>query len=70
MTRVDPELDVKDEACRPKSDLEARVYGMYSPETFRDAPVCVQLAGRRFREEELLGICEIVGEALKGHKSG
>ncbi|KAL1689447.1 amidase signature domain-containing protein [Schizophyllum commune] len=70
VTRVDPELDVKDEACTPKSDLEARVYGMYSPETFRDAPVCVQLAGRRFREEELLGICEIVDEALKGHKSG
>ena len=69
MTRVDPELDVKDEACTPKSELEARVCGLYSPETFRNAPVCVQLAGRRFREE-LLGICEIVDEALKGHKSG
>ncbi|KAL1691141.1 amidase signature domain-containing protein [Schizophyllum commune] len=70
VTRVDPELDAEDGACTPKSDLEARVYGMYSPETSRDAPVCVQLAGRRFREEELLGICEIVDEALKAHKSG
>ncbi|KAL1726399.1 amidase signature domain-containing protein [Schizophyllum commune] len=70
VTRVDPELDAKDQEYTPKSELEAKVYGMYSPETFRDAPVCVQLAGRRFREEELLGICEIVDEALKVHGSG
>ncbi|KAI4518655.1 amidase [Schizophyllum commune Loenen D] len=70
VTRVDPELDAKDQEYTPKSELEAKVYGTYSPETFRDAPVCVQLAGRRFREEELLGICEIVDEALKGDKSG
>ncbi|KAL1673882.1 amidase signature domain-containing protein [Schizophyllum commune] len=70
VTRVDPEVDAEDQEYTPKSELEARVYGMYSPETFRDAPVCVQLAGRRFREEELLGICEIVDEALKAHGSG
>lgn len=65
VTRVDPALDVKDEGYLPKSDLDAKIYNMYTPDTFRDAPVAVQLAGRRFREEELLGICEVVDEALK-----
>ncbi|KAL1743031.1 amidase signature domain-containing protein [Schizophyllum fasciatum] len=72
VSTVDPALDAKDEGYTPRSDLEAKIYDMYSAKTFRDAPLCVQLAGRRYREEELLGICEIVDEAVSGagRKSG
>lgn len=41
---------------------------MYSsPDVFRDAPVGIQVVGRRWREEECLGLAEMVDEALKKH---
>jgi amidase len=38
------------------------------PELFENAPVSVQLVGRRYREEEVIGMGELIVEALKAAK--
>ena len=40
--------------------------GLKGPEKYRDAPIALQLVGRRYREEELLGMVERVFEDLRG----
>lgn len=40
------------------------------PETFKDAPVSVQVVGRRLEEEAVIAMSEIVDVAVKSFKSG
>jgi amidase len=39
-----------------------------SPELFANAPVGLQLLGRRFQEEAVLGMTEVVAEALRAQR--
>lgn len=67
VTIVDPAVDIPDTSYQPISELDASVHAMYdSPETFKDAPIGVQVVGRRWREEEVLGVASVVDEALRG----
>lgn len=67
VTFVDPS-DTPDHNYKPRTDLDKNVHSMYSsPDVFRDAPVGIQVVGRRWREEECLGLAEMVDEALKKH---
>jgi amidase len=65
VTQVDPSKDVVDADFKAGSDVDQQVHDAYNPKTFAGLPVGVQLVGRRFREEELLGLAEIVDAALK-----
>ena len=38
------------------------------PETFKNAPVAVQLVGRTLEEEAVIGMAEVVDSALKQFK--
>jgi Asp-tRNA(Asn)/Glu-tRNA(Gln) amidotransferase A subunit family amidase len=40
-----------------------------SPETFKNAPVGLQLVGRSQEEEAVIAMTEIVDAALKAHKA-
>ena len=40
-----------------------------NPETFQNAPVALQLVGQMLEEEAVLGMTEIVDEALKTYKN-
>lgn len=40
-----------------------------NPETFRNAPVAVQIVGRTLEEEAVIGMAEIVDAALRATKS-
>ena len=35
------------------------------PETFKDAPICIQVVGKTLEEEAVIAIGEIVDSALK-----
>ena len=35
------------------------------PETFKDAPICIQVIGKTLEEEAIIAIGEIVNSALK-----
>ncbi|KAH9929662.1 amidase [Fomitopsis serialis] len=63
-------LDVSGEpvSCtRPRSAMEEYIKKQWAPETYDNAPVALQLIGRRLNEERLLGMLSIVERAL--HRS-
>lgn len=64
VTTVDPAVDVKDGGYVPKNDEDRFVYDMYSPERYRDAPVSLQLVGRRGYDEKVIAALEEVEKAM------
>lgn len=67
VTTVDPEKDPKDESYVPQNDQDRFCYEMYSPEVYKDAPVSLQVIGRRnFDEKVLAALREI--ELAMGRK--
>ncbi|EHK97221.1 putative Acetamidase [Glarea lozoyensis 74030] len=64
VTTVDKEVDVVDEGYEPKSEQDEMIHKTYDPELFDGAHVGVQIVGRRFQEEKILTITEILGHAL------
>ncbi|KAF4460276.1 hypothetical protein FALBO_12941 [Fusarium albosuccineum] len=67
VTKVDPVLDVKDVNYAPKNDQDKAIYDMYSPDTFQNAPVSLQVVGRKQEDEKVLAtLVEI--ERAKGRK--
>ncbi len=64
VTTVDPRKDVKDATYEPRNDKDQFIYDMYDPEVFTDAPVGLQLIGRRLQEEKVLAALEEIERAL------
>ncbi|GAA6022599.1 hypothetical protein JCM10207_003919 [Rhodosporidiobolus poonsookiae] len=64
VTKVDPTLDEPDPAFVPMTPKDQEVHDVFSAEVTAGMPVAVQLVGRRWQEEELLGIAERVTELL------
>ncbi|KZT72884.1 amidase [Daedalea quercina L-15889] len=63
-------LDVSGEpvgGTRPRSAMEEYIRKQWAPETYDNAPVALQLIGRRLNEERLLGTLSVVERAL--HRS-
>ncbi|PVF94556.1 amidase [Serendipita vermifera] len=65
VTTVDQEKDIIVERTSFYSDADKANHEMYDPQVFRDAPVGLQLVARTQEEEALLGMMEIVDEALR-----
>ncbi|KAL3484493.1 amidase signature domain-containing protein [Aspergillus germanicus] len=57
---VDQDMDVTDTAYKTRSELDAREQAKYAPEKFKDAPIGLQLIGKRFGDEELLARAKLV----------
>lgn len=53
------------EAYEPRNAVEKDVWGMWNPETFRGAPINLQLIGRRHNEEKVLAMLDVVEKAMK-----
>ncbi|KAL8276160.1 hypothetical protein RQP46_011454 [Phenoliferia psychrophenolica] len=70
VTAVDPSVDVKLPAHGFMSQSDMDVYEMYEPELLRDAPISLQVVGRKNEEEAVIRMTEIVDAALKEHKKG
>jgi amidase len=66
VTKVDPVLDQPKPAHQFLSKADQRVYELYdSPETFKNAPVGLQLVGQSQEDEAVIAMTEIVDAALK-----
>ena len=54
-----------DDSYEPLSALDKKNWEAYDPEIYDGAPVGVQLVARKFEEEKILGISEVVFSALR-----
>ncbi|KAK4049733.1 hypothetical protein OIO90_005314 [Microbotryomycetes sp. JL221] len=65
---VSDELDaLSDEelgAFQARNKDEAIAHGNYSPQAYKNAPLCLQLVARRFHDEELLDALKVIEEEL------
>jgi amidase len=64
VTKVDPQLDPVDTEYVPKNEQDAFVHNMYSPETFADAPVSLQIIGRRQEDEKVIAALVEIERAM------
>ncbi|QDS71929.1 hypothetical protein FKW77_000668 [Venturia effusa] len=66
--RVDETIDLKPEnSYKPRNELDAWNWSLYDPRTMSGHPVGLQLVGRRFEEEKVLGAALVIERLLK-HK--
>ncbi|KAK4049087.1 hypothetical protein OIO90_005557 [Microbotryomycetes sp. JL221] len=69
VTRVDPVIDVKPSPHEFRSEDDQKIYNFYDPEVMKNAPVGVQIIGRKNEEEAVIRMTEIVDAALKAQPS-
>ncbi|KAK4454174.1 Acetamidase [Podospora aff. communis PSN243] len=67
VTKADKTVDVFDNSYEPLNELDRKNWEAYEPEIYDGAPVGVQLVARKFQEEKILGIVEIVVAALNSY---
>lgn len=61
---MDPEKDKKDPGYIPKNTQDQFVYDLYEPEVYQDAPVSLQIVGRRHLDEKVLAALKEIERAL------
>ena len=66
VTLADKNVDKYPQDYKPISDADKIVYEDYDAEIYDGAHVSVQIVGRRFTEEKMLAIAEVVGNLLHG----
>jgi amidase len=65
VSRVSAELDkISSPPYEPRNELDAFNWKLYDPETMRGHPVGLQVVGRRFEEEKVLGVCKVFEEVM------
>lgn len=64
VTHVDQARDLKDMSYKPKGDEDRFIYELYSPEKYVDAPISLQLVGRRQFDEKVLAALVEVERAM------
>ncbi|RFU26570.1 hypothetical protein B7463_g9772, partial [Scytalidium lignicola] len=64
VTLADKKVDLRDETYKPLNEEDRKVWESYDAEIYDGAHVAVQLVGRRYQEEKVLALAEIIGEAL------
>jgi len=64
VTQVDSQLDPVDTGYMPKNKQDAFVHSMYSPEAFADAPVSLQIVGRRQEDEKVIAALVEIERAM------
>ncbi|KAI9702416.1 MAG: hypothetical protein M1836_000895 [Candelina mexicana] len=60
VTKVDPDVDVKDENYLPLNEKDEYNHRLYKPSRYQDAPVSLQLVGRRYEDEKVLEVLEFI----------
>ncbi|KAG8902186.1 hypothetical protein FRB99_004792 [Tulasnella sp. 403] len=62
--RMKPEEFTTTPAYSPRNAIEKEIWEMWDAETFRGAPISLQLIGRRHNEEKVLAMLNLVEEAM------
>ncbi|KAJ7678343.1 amidase signature domain-containing protein [Mycena rosella] len=60
----DPAVDIADAPRAYMSEADAENSGCYLPETFKGAPLCLQLVGRRYEDEMVVRVLQEVSTVL------
>ncbi|KAG8420588.1 hypothetical protein J3459_010912 [Metarhizium acridum] len=63
---VDKNIDQKYSNFGPFSKEDARLESLYDPEAFHGLPLSLRLAARKFEDEKLLAIAELLHPVMKG----
>ncbi|KAL8907735.1 MAG: hypothetical protein Q9207_001218 [Kuettlingeria erythrocarpa] len=53
VSKVDPAVDKRDVGYAPMNEQDAFNHQLYEPEKYRDAPISLQLIGRRYEDEKV-----------------
>lgn len=64
VTTVDQTKDTKDATYEPRSDIDRFVHEMYAPERYKDAPVNLQIVGRRNHDEKVMAALKVIEAAM------
>lgn len=64
VTTVDPQKDPKDVDYKPKNDEDKFCHELYDPEVYTNAPVGLQIVGRRQYDEKVLAALVEVEKAM------
>jgi amidase len=64
VTKVDQEKDQAEPDYKPMNDQDEFNHKLYSPTTYVDAPISLQLVGRRYEDEKVFEALEFVQEAI------
>ncbi|KAH8898409.1 amidase [Thozetella sp. PMI_491] len=64
VSQVDPEIDPRAQDYAPLNDLDKAIWEEYDPMLHEGTPVGLQIVGRRFEEEKMIGLAEMLEEAL------
>ncbi|TFK38849.1 amidase signature domain-containing protein [Crucibulum laeve] len=65
VSKVDQTLDTKQSAHTFYGTEDQANYDLYEPETFKNAPISIQVVARTLEEEAVIAMSEIVDKALK-----
>ncbi|ORY32022.1 general amidase [Naematelia encephala] len=65
VTSVDPSVDTRDEPRDFRNNEEKHLFEEYDPEFFEGAPVGLQVVGKKYEEEAVIRMTEIVDAAVK-----
>ncbi|SPQ25315.1 e2c75827-595e-449a-97b6-d64331a02715 [Thermothielavioides terrestris] len=68
VTKADKSLDAFDSSYQPLNPVDKLNWESYDPELYHGAPVGVQLVARKFEEEKILAIADIVTAALTTYR--
>jgi amidase len=49
----------------PRNEIDAFNWGLYDPEIMDGHPIGLQIVGRRFEEEKVLGVCKVFEEVMR-----
>lgn len=69
VTLVDKNKDHKRKNFVPIDEQDELIQSMYDPQLYDGVPVCLQLVGKRYQEESLLAVTEVVDNLIKGSAS-
>ncbi|KAK2804025.1 hypothetical protein FQN51_002554 [Onygenales sp. PD_10] len=65
VTTVDPAVDVRDESYKPRNEKDSFNYELYTgPERYANAPVNLQVVGRRYCDEKVMAGLEAIEKAM------
>jgi len=64
VTKVDPAKDAADGEYQPMNAQDEFNHKLYSPEVYVDAPVSLQLVGRRYDDEKVFEATEFIKQAV------
>jgi amidase len=63
---VSAELDhLPSTPYEPRNELDSFNWKLYDPKTMDGHPVGLQIVGRRFEEEKVLGACKVFEEVIR-----